>query len=188
MKHYDDPYVRGYPMGPQWGRPQRDPNWHDGEYHGGRMEWSHDQGAYGFHRAQHPYDLQGYGGVDGIYDEGRGHYNASGQFEHPYFNGRMNHPRSQPLRSGYDAGMRHVEDGGVRGDTRYLRQYNANSPMLRGGGYDRGYGWAPAGEREGGLTDPGQRSRGTNERGYAGYNRGGFAPQRGGPGLDPRKG
>lgn len=186
MKRYDDPYFRGYPMGPEWGRPHRDPNWHDGTYHGSRMEWSHDQGAYGFHRQQHRRDLQGYGGVDGIYDEGPGRYNAEGQFEHPYFQGQMQHPRSRPMQHGYDAGMRHVEDGGVHHDTRFLRQYNAHSPGLRGG-YDRGYGWAPAGPREGGFTNPGMRGR-PNERGYAGYNRGGFAPDPGGPGLDPRKG
>lgn len=188
MRKHADPYARGYPMGPEWGQPHRlDPNWHDGEYHGSRMEWSHDQGAYGYHRQMHPHDLQGHGGFDGIYDEGPGWYNREGQHEHPYFRGEMRHPRSAPPRHGYDAGMRHVEDGGVRRDTRYLRQYNAASPMLRGG-YDRGFGWAPGGRGEGGLADPGGRNRGTDERRYAGYNRGGFAPSPGGPGLDPRKG
>jgi hypothetical protein len=186
MKRYDDPYFRGYPMGPQWGSPHRDPNWHDGEYHGHRMEGSHRQGAYGFHRQQHERDLQGYGGFDGIYDEGTGHYNAGGQFDHPYFHGQMQHPRSRP--QGYDAGFRQGQGGGVRGDTRFLRQYNANSPELRGGGgYDRGFGWAPHGPRDGSFTNPGLRGRQTNERGYAGYNRGGFAPEGGPVGLDPGK-
>ena len=183
MRRYDDPYRRGYSMDPDWGRPHPlDPNWADGEYHGMRMQRQPGHAAYGFHRQVRENDLQGYGGFDGIYDEGPGRYNREGQFQHPYFHGQMQHPRSQPLR--YDAGMRHVEDGGVRGDTRYLRQYNAQSPMLRGGGYDRGYGWAPAGGREGELTRPDLRGERTDERGYAGYNRGGFAAEQG-PGLDP---
>jgi hypothetical protein len=186
MKRYDDPYFGGYPMGPQWGTPHRDPNWHDGEYHGHRMDGNHRQGAYGFHRQQHQDDLQGYGGFNGIYDEGTGRYNAGGQFDHPYFHGQMQHTRSRP--QGYDAGFRQGQGGGVRGDTRFLRQYNANSPALQGrGGYDRGFGWAPHGPREGGFTNPELRGRDTHERGYAGYNRGGFAPEGGPVGLNPGK-
>jgi hypothetical protein len=182
MKRYDDPYFRGYPMGPEWGRPHpMDPNWGDGEYHGNRMGGSPRQGAYGVHRQVHQHDLEGYGGFDGIYDEGPGTYNREGQFEHPYFHGRMQHPHSRPVR-GYDTGML---DGGVRGDTRFLRQYNAQSPGLRNGGYDRGYGWAPSSRQEGDLTHPELRGRGTDERGYPGYNRGGFAQQQGRPGLNP---
>ncbi|HEX6037050.1 hypothetical protein [Longimicrobium sp.] len=211
MRHYDDPNYRGYPMGPQWGRPHpMDPNWSDGQYHGTRMDWSHRQGAYGFHRQMREHDLQGYGGFNGLYDEGPGAYNAEGQFEHPYFRGRVQSPRARALPRGYDAGMRgrydqgmrgrydagmrdgygagprHGSNGGVRADTRFLRQYNAGSPGLRGG-YDRGYGWAPSGPREGELTNPHLRGRETNERGYAGYNRGGFAQEQG-PGLDPGRG
>jgi hypothetical protein len=213
MRHYDDPYFSGYPMGPQWGRPHpMDPNWSDGEYHGNRMDWSHRQGAYGFHRQAREHDLQGYGGFDGIYDQGPGTYNAEGQFQHPYFQGRTQPPRGRGtashgrydagmrgrydagmrgrydagMRGGYGAGPQHGTNGGVRGDTRFLRQYNAGSPGLRGG-YDRGYGWAPGGPREGGLTNPQMRGRETNERGYAGYNRGGFAQEQG-PGLDPGRG
>ena len=184
MKRYDDPYFRGYPMGPEWGRPHRDPNWHDGEYHGNRMEWSHRQGAYGFHRQQHEHDLQGHGGFDGIYDEGSGWYNREGQFDHSSFHGQTQHPRSRPR--GYDDGMRHLEDGGVRGDARYLRQYNAQSPGLDGGSHGRGFGWAPAGPREAGFT-PGLPGRETDERRYAGYNRGGFAPEQGPAPLNPRR-
>ena len=56
----EDPYRRGYPMGPEWGRPHTmDPNWADGEYHGQRMEWHHDEAAYGFHRQTRERDLQG---------------------------------------------------------------------------------------------------------------------------------
>ncbi len=189
MKRYDDPYNGGYPKGPQWGQPQPlDPNWSDGTYHGSRMGWDHRQAGYGYHRQMRERDLQGYGGFDGIYDEGPGAYNRWGQFEHPYFRGRMRNPRSQMGRHRYDVEMRHGDDGGVRGDTRHLRQYNANSPMLRGGGYDRNYGWAPSGPREGELTSPQLRGRGTDERRYSGYNRGGFAPSDGSPGLDPRRG
>lgn len=187
----EDPYRRGYPMGPEWGElHSMDPNWRGGGYSGQRMDWRHGQAAYGFHRQTRERDLQGYGGFDGIYDEGPGRYNAEGQYEHPYFHGRMQHPSSAPMRRGYDydAGMRPREgDGGVRGDARFVRQYNAHSPALRqGGGYDRGYGWAPSGPREGGFG-PGVRGR-TDERGYAGYNRGGFAPGQGPAGVDPRKG
>lgn len=184
----EDPYRRGYPMGPEWGeRHAMDPNWRDGDYHGQRMEWRHGEGAYGFHRQTRERDLQGYGGFDGIYDEGPGAYNREGQYEHPFFQGRMSHPRSAPR--GDDAGMQHPEaGGGVRGDARFVRQYNAHSPALRqGGGYDRGYGWAPTGPREGDFVNPAMRGR-PDERGYAGYNRGGFAPQPGPPGTDPRKG
>jgi len=188
MKRYDDPCFRGYPMGPEWGLPHpMDPNWRDGEYHGQRMGWDHRQGAYGFHRQTRERDLQGYGGFDGIYDEGLGWFNREGQYEHPYFHGQVGHPRSRPMDPRYDADLRSWTEGGVRGDTRYLRQYNANSPMLRGG-YDRGFGWAPAGPREGGLASPGPRDRHPDERRYAGYNRGGFAPEQGPPGLDPRGG
>jgi hypothetical protein len=155
MPRYDDPYKGGYPMGPEWGRPHHlDPNWRDGEYHGMRMRRDHEHGAYGFLRQMHEGDLQGHGGFDGIYDEGPGGYGADGIYEHPYFRGRVRHGRSADVtRGGYDAVYRHVENGGVPRDLRYLRQYNSASPMLRqGGGYDRGYGWAPAGGREGELT------------------------------------
>ena len=61
MRHYDDPYRRGYPMTPEWGRPHPlDPNWADGEYHGNRMRAQPGHGAYGFHRQVHEHDLQGY--------------------------------------------------------------------------------------------------------------------------------
>lgn len=190
MRRYHDPYLREYPMGPEWGRPHPlDPNWRDGEYHGMRMEYSHRHGAYGFHRRTHEDDLLGYGGFDGLYDEGPGAFDREGMYRHPYFRGRVTHGHSGHVtHAGYDAEFRHVEDGGVRGDVRYLRQYNAESPMLRGGRYDRGYGWAPAGPGEGGLTRPDLRRAHIDEQRYAGYNTGGFAPQEQGmPGLDRRK-
>ena len=190
MRRYDDPYRRGYPMGPEWGRPHpQDPNWADGEYHGMRMQRQPGHGAYGFHRQMRENDLQGYGGFDGIYDEGPGEYDRQGVYHHPYFRGELHHGRSAEVtRAGYDAVYRHVENGGVHHDTRYLRQYNSESPALRGrGGYDRSYGNAPRGGRDGELTRPDLRGGRTDERGYAGYNRGGFAPGPGAQGLDPRK-
>ena len=191
MPRYDDPYRRGYPMAPDWGRPHPlDPNWADGEYHGMRMQRQPGHGAYGFHRQMRERDLQGYGGFDGIYYEGPGQYDSAGVYRHPYFEGRLQHGRSHDVTAmgGYDAVYRHVENGGVHRDTRYLRQYNAESPALRGrGGYDRSYGHAPAGGRDGELTRPDIYGARTDERGYNGYNRGGFAPGQGTPGLDPRK-
>lgn len=187
-RRQQDPYKRGYDMAPDWGRPHAlDPNWADGEYHGLRMQYQPGHAAYGFHRQTRERDLQGYGGFDGIYDEGPGEYDRGGVFRHPYFQGRLQHGRSAEItRGGYDAVYRHVENGGVRGDSEYLRQYNAESPALRQGQH-RNYGWAPAGPREGELTRPDIRGEGTDERGYSGYNRGGFAPEQGTPGLDPRK-
>ena len=187
MRHYDDPYYRGYPMGPQWGQPHPlDPNWADAEYHGGRMEFDHRHGAYGWYRQAHERDLQSSGGFDGIYDEGPGRYDAHGVYHHPMHRGRVQRPRTQgmPRDYRYDAQYHHVENGGVRQDSRFLGQYNRNSVGLRyGGEYDRGFGHAPGGQGEGRFVPPSSRAH-PNERGYAGYNRGGFAPARG---LDPRK-
>ncbi|HEU0014296.1 MAG TPA: hypothetical protein VFQ45_11465 [Longimicrobium sp.] len=184
MPRYDDPYRRGYEMGPQWGRPHPlDPNWSDGDYHGQRMGWDHRQGAYGFLRQHREHDLGGHGGFDGRYDEPEGRYGRDGLWRHPMDAGRVEHPHSRHLP--YDRDLRRVEDGGVRAGNQYLRQYNANSPELRRG-YDRGYGWAPGPSGEGRLTRAGLRGD-TRERGYAGYNRGGFAEGGGAPGLDPRK-
>lgn len=171
-------------MGPQWGEPHSlDPNWRDGEYHGHRMRLRPAAGAYGWHRAHHAYDLGGHGGFDGLYDEGPGWYDRAGQYHHPSIDQHEWHVRRGGPRA-YDGWARHVEDGGVRGDAQYLRQYNAASPMLRGG-YDRGYGWAPAGRERAG-PGPRRLRRPMDERGYAGYNRGGFAQEQR-PGLDPRK-
>jgi hypothetical protein len=187
MRHYDDPYYRGFPMGPQWGRPHPlDPNWADGEYHGQRMEFDHRHGAYGWYRRAHERDLQSSGGFDGIYDEGDGRYDAHGIYHHPMYHGRVQQPRTRgmPRDYRYDAQYRHVENGGVRRDSRFLGQYNRNSVGLRyGSEYDRGYGHAPGARGEGRFVPPSARAN-PNERGYAGYNRGGFAPSRG---LDPRK-
>lgn len=186
MSRYDDPYYRGFPMGPQWGRPHPlDPNWADGEYHGQRMNPDRHNAAYGWYRQAHERDLQSHGGFDGIYDEGQGSFDQGGIHHHAMYGGRVQRPRTQaiPRHGRYDAQFRHVENGGVQRDTRYLGQYNRNSVALRyGSEYDRGYGQAP-GPRGEGRYIPDSVRAGTNERGYNGYNRGGFAPPNG---LDPR--
>jgi hypothetical protein len=186
MARYDSNH-REMDLGPRWGRPQPlDPNWHDGDYHGQRMQYDHRHGAYGWHRMNHPYDLRFAGGFNGVYDEGDGSYDRQGIFHHPRLEG---HPRQGsagrvPPRRGYDAGFRHVENGGVQRDSRVLGQYNANSVGLRYGGDYRGYAQAPGGG-EGQYTP--DSARRPNERGYNGYNRGGFADNGGGTPMDPRK-
>jgi hypothetical protein len=57
---------------------------------------------------------------------------------------------------------------------------------LRYGGDYRGHGQAP-GARGQGQYAPESARRPTNERGYNGYNRGGFADNGGGGPMDPRK-
>jgi len=157
MRRQDkDPYLPGYPMRPEWGEPHpRDPNWRDGEYHGHRLHYDHRYGAYGMHRREHEYDLGGHGGFDGIYDEGPGGFDRHGVYHHPYFQGRVRHPHSERAAPHYDLEYRHELVGGIRRDTRYLRQYNAHSPELDRGD-DHGFGWAP--ERDGFRPDaPGGR-------------------------------
>lgn len=212
MARYDERF-RGDEMHlrPEWGRPHpSDPNWRDGGYHGMRMQYGPRQGAYGWYRQTHAYDLGGAGGVDGIYDEGRGGFDDEGIYHHPHFGGGRGrgYDRSYDggYRSradaydggyrrprydggyrgrGYDAPLRHVEDGGVRGDQRHLRQYNRNSSALRyGSEYDRGFGHAPGARGEGQYVPDAARRR-VNPHGFSGYNRGGgWAPSQG---LDSRK-
>ena len=188
MARYDSQY-REMELAPQWGRPQPlDPNWRDGDWHGHRMEADHRHGAYGRHRMTHRSDLGFAGGFNGIYDEGDGRYDRQGIFHHPRLEGN---PRQAPARQPaprytYDQGFRHVENGGVQRDSRFLGQYNRNSVGLRYGGDYRGYGQAP-GVRGQGQYAPESARRPTNERGYNGYNRGGFADNGGGGPMDPRK-
>ena len=173
-------------MNPAWERDHRDPNWSAGRYHGMRMHGSPGQAAYGFHRLTHESDLLGYGGFQGVYDEGTGRFGRDGAFRHPSLEARD--PRAHKALGGGShavGGAENVEDGGVRADNRYLRQYNTASPQLEGGGAGgRGFGHAPAGGRDGELGVSGSREGPTDERGYAGYNRSGFAP---GQPMDPRK-
>lgn len=188
MARYDSNY-RELELGPQWGRPQPlDPNWRDGDYHGHRMGYDHRHGAYGWHRMVHENDLRFAGGFNGLYDEGEGRYDQHGIYHHPRLEGRVRHGRTgqMPRQLAYDGGYRHVEDGGVRRDSRVLGQYNANSVGLRYGGDYRGYGQAPGPRGEGRYVPESARQR-TDERGYNGYNRGGFGDNGGGTPMDPRK-
>lgn len=178
-----DEHLRGFPMLPAWDRDQRDPNWSAGAYHGMRMRAANGQAAYGFHRATHEHDLLGYGGFHGVYDEGTGRYGADGAFHHPSLEARDPRARKRLAAATPPEMAGRVEDGGVRADNRYLAQYNVASQELHDRPEGRGYGHAPAGGRDGALAEPGIRER-TDERGYAGYNRSGFA---GGRTLDPRK-
>ncbi len=200
MARYEDDYhwrsYRGFSMRPEPVRGESlDPNYRGGDYQGMRMAGGQpNQAAYGRYRLDHAGDLGGNGGFQGYedrewrlrpdtgtyepvpgrvqrYDRGydpRGEYNWRG-YEPPVQGGR-----------GYDRGLRGggriVEDGGVQGDNRYLRQYNAASPALRGGqAYDRSYGHAEGapGRRPGqGPYDRDVYQRSANR--YGGYSSGGF--------------
>jgi hypothetical protein len=142
-----DPHLRGYPMNPSWERDHADPNWSAGAYHGLRMTLGGRQAAYGFHRLARQADLLGYGGFQGVYDEGAGRFEG-GVFRHP----RMG-PAARPARLSAGDTAAGVENGGVRGDNRYLRQYNAASAALTGDGAGgRGFGHAPVGGSDGTLS------------------------------------
>lgn len=188
MARYDSNY-RALELGPQWGRPQPlDPNWRDGDYHGHRMQYDHRHGAYGWHRMTHQNDLRFAGGFNGVYDEGDGSYDRDGIFHHPRLEGRVHHGGTGQVPPQYGEGgeFRHVENGGVQPDSRFLGQYNQNSVGLRHGGDERGYAQAPGARGEGEYT-PESARRPTDERGYNGYNQGGFADNGGGTPLAPRK-
>lgn len=167
----------GYEMGPGWGwgGDDRDPNWRGGTYHGMRMQGSSRQAAYGQERFQRQADLGGAGGFDGRYDLPEGHYDANG-FYREQWEGRtrgavpgrwLGHPR-------YDHDVRRVEDGGVRYDREYLRQYNAQSPGLQQGGPRRSWGFSDAHDAPP-MRGHDARGQQTDEHGSMGYNTGGFA-------------
>ena len=161
---------RGYMMDPGWGWEDggRDPNWAGGTYHGQRMAPGGHQAAYGRHRQDHQRDLGGHGGFDGRYDLPDGWFDGGGIYHEA---GEM----PVRMRGRYDVGYRREwENGGVQYGRDYLRQYNANSPALRHGGPDRSWGFAP-GPEEPSMRGHGPHGRPTDERGYAGYNQGGFA-------------
>jgi hypothetical protein len=149
----DESSRRQLPMHPGWGEPQPlDPNWHDGSYHGLRMRLDAQRGAYGFHRMYRAPDLGGHGGYDGRYDAGRGTFGPDGLYRDPFDGDRALRaaPGRLPPADEAESAPRHVEDGGVRSDNRYLQQYNAASPELeRPDG--RGFGHAPRGGRDGML-------------------------------------
>jgi hypothetical protein len=63
----------------------------------------------------------------------------------------------------------------VRGDNRYLQQYNKESVAFRTGrGYDRNFGWAPGGREVSGY-DRSFRGQPLREHTSNGYNRSGYA-------------
>ncbi len=170
--------MSGYEMGPGWGWDDNDdPNWRGGTYHGLRMQGDSHRAAYGRERFYHQADLGGAGGFDGRYDLPDGWYDRDGLY-HEQWEGNtrggavpgrwLGHPR-------YDEGMRRVEDGGVRYDREYLRQYNANSPAIQHGGPRRSWGFSegPGAPPMRGRHDT--RDRPTGERGSPGYDTGVFA-------------
>lgn len=162
---------RGYMMDPGYGWDDggRDPNYAGGTYHGMRMSPGPYQAAYGRYRLNHQVALGGHGGFDGRHDLPNGRFDRDGIYheadERWMMHGRMRYDADHDPRR---------EDGGVRYDSGYLRQYNANSPAQRFGGPDRSWGFAP-GPEEPRMMGRDPRGRPTDERGYAGYNTGGFA-------------
>ncbi|HEX2191044.1 MAG TPA: hypothetical protein VHG51_19200 [Longimicrobiaceae bacterium] len=189
-RYEDDDYWRsygGFSLRPEPVRGDSlDPNYRGGEYRGMRMEQGYpDQAAYGRYRAHHAGDLGGQGGYDGIGDvdwrrRPDGTYEPVRGYDRTYRGapGRYERQGFDPPRAGrgYDRGHRVVEDGGVRGDNRYLHDYNAHSPAFRTGrGYDRSYGHAEGarGDRPGrGPYDRDHFQRDANR--YGGYSSGGF--------------
>jgi hypothetical protein len=97
-----------------------DPN-HRETYGGMRMQGSPYQAAYGLYRHHH---------AGALGDAGRDGYRAGGRYDRG-----LTYPRGRPER--YDSSMR--RDGGVhdwREHPERIRHYNANSPLLQGGGRD----------------------------------------------------
>lgn len=202
MARYEDDYsrrsFRGFSMRPQSVRGDSlDPNYRGGEYHGMRMGGGGPgQAAYGAYRLRNAADLGGSGGFEGTEHREWRLREDTGTYEPVRGRGGVRYDRDDrddrgPLREpvwrgyevplhsagrGYDRGGRVVEDGGVRGDNRYLRDYNANSPALRGGhAYDRSYG--RAGGEPGRRPGPGPYDRDRFQRDanrYGGYSSGGF--------------
>ncbi|HEU0079690.1 MAG TPA: hypothetical protein VFQ76_18675 [Longimicrobiaceae bacterium] len=194
MARYEDDYhrrsYRGFSMRPEPARGDSlDPNYRGGEYRGMRMEGGQpEQAAYGRWRLDHARDLGGSGGFQGYEDREWRLRRDTGTYE-PVPGGGPRPGRGYDARGGsgrgyepplsgrgYDRGQRTVENGGVRGDNRYLRQYNAASPALRGAqAYDRSYGHA--GGEPGGRPGQGPRDRDGFQRDanrYGGYSSGGF--------------
>lgn len=202
MPRYEDDYrggsFRGFSMRPEpIERDSMDPNYRGG-YQGMRMNpGAGGQAAYGRYRQLRERDLGGSGGFRGEepptrYDPRTGTYHrgGTGGYDRDYAGARERggwHGYDPGPRRGYDRDARIVENGGVRGDNRYLRQYNSESPTLRGGGaYDRGYGRAegsPGGGPGRGPYDRDMHQRDANR--YGGYSSGGFG-ERWLPGPRPR--
>lgn len=147
MTRYDDeygPWTEGKAV--LSGTPRArgmDPNFRGGVYRGERMQASQGgQATYGQYRLRHQHSLQGYGGYQGRY--GGGGYDR--EYDRGYRPGHRERrtPRQlggydggyagygQGARSGYDRELRQGSPGGLRGDAAYLRDFNKNSPTLRG--------------------------------------------------------
>ena len=180
-QRYDGEYgygLRGYRMDPgwQWDENSSDPNWRGGGYRGQRMDLGphHERAAYGWYREGHAADLGGHGGFDGRYDLQPGRFDGQGIY-HEQAERRPHQPWPR-----YDGDFNpRGETGGVRGDARYLRQYNAYSPALdprTGGGPDaRGYGFAPGPDEPRMLGRDDARDHRLREHSHQGYNTGGFS-------------
>ncbi|HEX9936683.1 MAG TPA: hypothetical protein VGB15_06160 [Longimicrobium sp.] len=169
--------MRGYQMGPGWAwSDDRDPNWRGGTYQGMRMQGDSRQAAYGHDRFHRQADLGGAGGFDGRYDLPNGFYDANGYY-HEQWEGQAHGavPGRWLGHARYDADVRRVENGGVQYDREYLRQYNGNSPALRHGGPQRSWGFSAGPDAPPMRGRHDARDQPTDERGYNGYNTGGFS-------------
>lgn len=177
MRSYDRNYRelrRGFSMRPYRGEGRLDPNYHDGEYFGERLDAGYEgQAAYGRHRLRHAGDLGGFGGFSGRYDAGRGYMDEDGVFQDPF--DAREEARAGGVRHPYHPRDFFGGGGRVSRDMRYLEDYNAYSPALRRG-YDRSFGYAEGG----GRPNAGGRQRGEDvhprdPNRYGGYSTGGFS-------------
>ncbi len=160
MSRYADEYYwrsyRGFSLRPEPVRGDSlDPNYHGGEYRGMRMRQGYaEQAPYGLQRIDSADDLGGFGGYEGIehrewrlhpdtgtYEPVRGH---ARDYDRGYRDLPVWHGHEVPLSGRRHGRDRWVEDGGVPWDRSYLRDYNTNSPALRGWPpYDRDPGDRP---------------------------------------------
>jgi hypothetical protein len=187
-----------------------DPNYRGGGYHGYRTgPGQPGQVSYGWYRQAHAGDLGESGGFAGRFGGNRpGHFDREGVWQDPFDEEHPTDLGRYRFQAGYRGGRHPADydqgyemaypapygraggpheppftlrsDGGVRGDNRFLRQYNQESLAFHTGhGYDRSFGWAE-GNPYTGPRDP--RREPTHEREFLGYNRSGFA-ERPRPGM-----
>jgi hypothetical protein len=195
MARYEDDYGRGsyggFSMRPEPIRGRSlDPNYSGGEYRGMRMgsgygehEAYGGQAEYGRFRRDHADELGGFGGYAGVENHEWRLRRATGTYE-PVRSAGRGYDRGYSRPGGYDAQLRGteggrqrvVEDGGIRGDNRYLHDFNENSPALRhGGAYDRSFGHAEGAPRRRPGESPYDRDRFQRDANrYGGYSSGGF--------------
>ncbi|MDB4950752.1 MAG: hypothetical protein JWM27_3401 [Gemmatimonadetes bacterium] len=186
-------YDRGISPAPYYVRDTLDPNYRGGAYGGMRMSpGMPGQASYGWYRAMHGRDLGDAGGYEGRWGQGwsgRPDFGGQGLYHDEFGRAReqawarnrdvgMQWGRPAGRFAGgrgqgwprYDADHHGPWDGGVRGDVRYLHQYNENSPAFRYGAEgDRGYGRAERPRTGGGMEAARPR-----ENTYGGRNAGGF--------------